>query len=84
MATQTYQVFLTEFETRYDRWQAAQQPGDPAELKAAQAALPTVNARVLKHIAVLTEEETDPEVRAEIARVMIRANELAAEAQRRR
>lgn len=89
MASKPYDPTAAGFEARYARWVAAQETGDEAEIKAAAADLPTLNARVRAKLAAVDETVTDPEDRAAQKRLIllvseIRAHEAARQRERRK
>jgi len=85
MATRRYDPISAEFDARYSRWVAAQESGDEAEVKAAAAALPTLNASLLAKLASVDEKEPDSELRAAQKRHLVLMSEIHAdEALRRR
>ncbi len=89
MASKPYDPIAAGFDARYERWVAAQETGDEAEIKAAAADLPTLNARVREKLAAVDETVTDPEDRAAQKRLVllvseIRAHEAARQCERRK
>ena len=85
MVAKRHDADLADFDTRYSRWAAAQESGDEAEMKAAVAALPTLNACLFAKLAAVDEDEPDPETRATQKRLLVLVNEVnAKETQRRR
>ena len=85
MASKRYDAFLADFQTRYERWITAQETGDPAELKAAEAALPTLNARLRAKLAAADQDTYDPVMRALEKRALVLGSEARIdEAKRRR
>lgn len=84
MATKRYDPTAADFNGRYSRWVAALESGSEAELLEATVALPTLNKRVLKKLAVVDRDEPDPKVGAEQKRVIVLLSEINANAQQRR
>lgn len=84
MSTKRYEAFLANFETRYTRWIAAQETGDPAELKAAETALPTLNVRLRAKLAAVNEGEPDPVMQALEKRALVLASEVMVDETKRR
>lgn len=85
MASKPYVAAVADFDERYARWVAAQESGDQAEIKAAAADLPTLNARVRAKLAAVDETVTDPEDRAVERRLIVMLSEIhAQDAARRR
>jgi hypothetical protein len=76
-------AFLAGFNTRYERWVRAQKAGDPAELEAATAAIPTLTPdRLANALAVIGQARTGEERDAAL-RAIIMGHEFQAEATRR-
>lgn len=89
MVSRPYDPTAAGFDARYARWVAAQESGDEAEIKAAAADLPTLNARVRATLAAVDETVTEPEDRAAQKRLVllvseIRAHEAARQRERRK
>lgn len=86
MAPKRYDAVLADFDARYSRWVAAQESGDEVQVKAAAAALPTLNARLLAKLAAADEDEDehDPEARATQKRLLVLVSEINADEARRR
>lgn len=85
MASKPYAAAVADFDERYARWVAAQESGDEAEIKAAAAAFPTLNARLRAKLAAVDETVSDPVDRAVERRLIVMLSEIhAQDAARRR
>ena len=77
MARKRYDPDKAEFDARYQRWLAALESGDEAELVEATAAIPTLNSRVLdRFFAVESDELGRPRQRAMEQRLIVLLSEL--------
>lgn len=77
MALKRYDPDQAEFDARYERWLAALESGDEAELLEATAAIPTLNSRVLdRFFAVESDDLGRPGQRAIEQRLIVLLSEL--------
>ncbi|MCA0253030.1 MAG: hypothetical protein LCH76_12255 [Actinobacteria bacterium] len=77
MASKRYDPDEAEFDARYERWLAALESGDEAELVEATAAIPTLNSRVLdRFFAVESDDLERPGQRAMEQRLIVLLSEL--------
>ena len=77
MALKRYDPDEAEFDARYERWLAALESGDVAELREAMAAIPTLNNQVLdRFFAVESDELGMPGQRAMEQRLIVLLSEL--------
>lgn len=75
--TKRYDITETYFDTRYERWLAALESGDEAELIEATATIPTLDSRVLdEHFAVESDDPGRPGERAVEQRLIVLLREL--------
>lgn len=83
MASTRHDRFLADFNTRYARWVTAQETGDLGELRTAEAALPSLNARLRMRLAMLDEDITDLAQRATEKRLAVLLAEMQVDKARR-
>ncbi len=84
MVAKHWREFFANFDARYERWITAHETGDPAEIEAAENALPGLTERARSDFATLEHEETDPLLRAVRRRAIVLGYEREAYERKRR
>lgn len=75
MAKQKDLASPADFNDRYNRWVLANELGDSQEIRAAEAALPSLNDNVRARLRLIDEEIQDPQRRAEQRRLVVLVSE---------